>query len=324
MQETQLANLVQMNSVDAVLKEAMTILPMISSDLDPEPIHRVFQKTIDLYRGKGPETRACNTDYHDFQHITDTFLAMMRLVHGVSVSGEKFSDRQVFVCIAAALLHDSGYIQHVDDRFGTGAKYTTTHVRRSMEFIERNGSEYGLRQDEILPVMSMIHSTDLAVDIKTIPFPDKETEAFGKMLAVADLSAQMADRTYLEKLLFLYHEFDEARVGECDDEIALLNQTVGFYFLIEDRFKDSLDAVDQYMANHFKARWDINEDLYKRAIKNQQKYLIQVLGGKFPDPILRLRRSKIVELVHQKYGLKSKNRKLKAPSGHPADSGDSG
>ena len=34
-------------------------------------------------------------------------------------------------------MHDTGYIQTLDDNFGTGAKYTLQHVSRSILFMKK-------------------------------------------------------------------------------------------------------------------------------------------------------------------------------------------
>jgi hypothetical protein len=55
------------------------------------------------------------------------------------------------------------------------------------------------------------------------------------------------------------------------------------------------------MIHHFRARWKIDEDLYQRAIDNQRDYLTTILTAADDDPRDRLRRSKIVEIVKNKY-----------------------
>ena len=45
--------------------------------------------------------------------------------------------------------------------------------------------------------------------LEEIPFRSDETRAMGRILGSADLIAQMADRTYLEKFPLLFEEFQE-------------------------------------------------------------------------------------------------------------------
>ncbi len=302
--DRQLADLVAMNSPQAVLNEVKTTLTLISPAFDQDPVTRAFEKALCLYEGRYPGYQACNTEYHDFRHITDTFIAMARLIHGATVTGEAFSDRYIIVGLIAALYHDVGYIQEEQDRQGTGGKYTYTHVKRSMEFLQRHGSEHGLCDEEIAAGCTMIHCTDLAVDIAVISFPSHSVELLGKMLAVADLIAQMADRIYLEKLLFLYQEFREAKVSEFKNELDLLHKTLGFYDSITQRFEKKLAGADRFMLPHFSKRWGIHEDLYAKAVQRQRNYLKNILQTSGPDPLNHLKREDIVKDI--------RNRKLKS------------
>ena len=107
----QLATLVDMESPEAVHNEVLHIMSLINTGFAAAPLEQVFRFTLDLYEGQLQEYRACNTDYHDLRHITDTYLAMARLLHGAHLSGEAFSDRQLFLGLTGALMHDTGMIQ---------------------------------------------------------------------------------------------------------------------------------------------------------------------------------------------------------------------
>ena len=132
-------------------------------------------------------------------------------------------------------------------------------------------------------------------------FRTKITEQIGKMLATADILAQMADRTYLEKLLFLFYELDEARIDDFADELDLIHQSKDFYIRMADRFETQLSSSNRLMIHHFRARWEIDEDLYQKAIDNQRAYLTNILAAVDDDPRDRLRRSRIVEAVKNKH-----------------------
>jgi len=297
MVETQLANLVQMESPQAVLEEAVIIAGHFSPQADLTAVRSAFNQTVLLYQGAWKALKACNTDYHDLKHVTDCFLAMARLFHGAAEAGHQFTARQVHLGLVAALLHDVGYLQCREDMHGTGAKYTASHVRRSMDFVQRHFSAFGLEEGEIHACMTMIHCTDLNVEPAAIPFPDSATERIGKLLATADVLAQMADRTYLEKLLFLFYELDEARIDDYADELELLRHSDDFYRRMVARFKNQLGSANRFMAYHFNARWQIGEDLYQRAIDNQRAYLNEILKKEGIDLLKRLRRSRIAEAV---------------------------
>lgn len=301
MKNKKLSDYVRMDSPEAVLDEVQIILDLISPGFNASPVGAAFKSTVNLYMGDYPGYRACNTDYHDLRHTTDTFLAMARLIHGAVAEGEEFTDRQIVLGLIAALFHDAGYIQEEHDREGTGAKYTANHVQLSMNFLERHGSELGLSIEEVTASRAMIHCTDVAVDISNIiAFPSARIELLGKMLGTADLLAQMADRIYLEKLLSLYNEFREAGIGGYESQIDLLQKTVGFYDYIFQRLETVLDGTDRFMISHFAMRWNIKANLYHEAIEKQKNYLKQILNAQ-DDPRNHLKRSVIVDNISDKY-----------------------
>jgi hypothetical protein len=291
----------QPDTAEAVLKEVLEILRLISPGFSLAAVRDVFHIANRIYNGKYPGYRACNTDYHDFPHVCAVFLAMARLSHGAVIEKVTFVERNIVLGLIAAIMHDVGYIQEASDREGTGAKYFASHVQRSMDFLNRHGSEYSLSSKEIAAVRNIICCTDLAVDISTIRFPDSQTEILGKMLGTADLLAQLADRLYLEKLLYLYYEYKEGEVGNYQSELDVLKNAVGFYDLFQERLKSQLDAADRFMISHFTARWNINKNLYHEEIESQKNYLHKILKIPNADPRDFLRRGGIVEKVRRKY-----------------------
>ena len=298
----QLATLVDIESPEAVHEEVLHTINLISPEFDTEPINRAFRFTVDLYEGQLKEYKACNTDYHNLRHITDTYLAMARLLHGAQLSDANFTDREIVLGVTSALMHDTGMIQESSDTEGTGAKYTQDHVRLSMIFVEKHAATLQLESQEIVDLLDMILCTDLMADLTTIDFSSEKIELLGKMLATADLIAQMADRTYLEKLLFLYHEFREAQMGDFKNEVDFLHQTLNFFEISSKRFQETLDNTNRYMVPHFKARWDIDENLYLLSLENQRAYLEKILTDNNKTVYQELKRDNIVEQVRQKFG----------------------
>ncbi len=295
----QFATLIRMDSPAAVLEEVQVILKRISPDFDTQPVLLACNTTVDLFNGNYPGYRACNTEYHDLRHTTDAFLSMARLVHGAVVDGNNFSDRQIILGLIAALFHDAGYIQEEHDTEGTGAKHTRNHVQRSMDFVKQSGPEHGLTDAEIAAAQTMILCTEFTVDISAVEFRGAEIELLGKMLGTADLLAQTADRTYLEKLLFLYREFKEAGIGDYQSEVDLLKKTIGFYDFIARRIATTLDATDRFMQSHFASRWNINQNLYQQAIEKQRDYLQKILKIPDSDPRDHLKRDGIVNKIRR-------------------------
>jgi hypothetical protein len=99
------------------------------------------------------------------------------------------------------------------------------------------------------------------------------------MLASADLLGQMADRTYLERLLFLYYEFREANVGGYERELDILQKSIGFYETTQKRLNNELGNVAVYMRSHFKKRWKLDKDLYEESIQKNIDYLNGILSN---------------------------------------------
>jgi hypothetical protein len=288
MQDLAYQELFPVDSPQAVLREVLEILNLISLNPETEKVRRVFGLVEHLYQGKYPGYKACNTGYHDFRHAIDTLLAMSRLIHGTVVAGDSFSARHIYLGMVAAILHDVGYIQEISDRRGTGAKYTVGHEQRSMDFLSRHGAEYELSSEEIAQGRTLIFCTDLGVDISAVLFQSAQIEQLGRMLSAADLMAQLADRFYLEKLLFLYKEHTEAGLGDHQSELSFLHKAVEFYDIFEQRLKTTLSKANEYMQLHFASKWNIDKNLYRQMIEDQKKNLLKILKTS-TDPVNDLR-----------------------------------
>ncbi len=289
------------DSSDEVLHEVLEILGLISSDLNTEPVRDVFDAAERLYNGDFPGYSACNTGYHDFRHAMDTLLAMARLVHGAVLADNSFSERQIITALTAAILHDTGYIQEQSDTQGTGAKYKANHEQRGMDFLSRHGFEFGLSGEEIEAGRSIILCTDMDIDISTISFSSARIELLCKMLGTADLMAQLAGRRYLEKLLYLYYECEEAGIGDYKNEVDILHKAIDFYDFFYERLKNPLDGVDRFMRLHFASRWGIDKNLYREMIDRQKNYLLKILKLPHADPRDCLRRDGIVKKIRENY-----------------------
>ena len=255
----------------------------------------IFDDVYTLYCGRFPGYKSCNTEYHDFRHVIDVALASLRITDSLMLIGEKFSRHNIFLVAIAAIFHDTGYIPEIDDPVENGAVYTSTHVRRSMVFAEKYMSERGYEPEDIEKTKEMILLTDLSVKLADIKFFDAETERFAKVLASADLIGQMADRIYLEKLLFLYREFELGNIPFYSSEEDLLMKTIGFFKIMEERLTNILDGVNAKLLIHFQKRYDINEDLYRKGMNNNLGYLTKILNEHPGHHREYLRRDNIVK-----------------------------
>lgn len=277
MKELQLASLVDMYNPYSVMKEVKNILSLVDPDYGFGTIDRIFKDMIDLFMGRYPGFRGCNCTYHDLLHTTDTFLAMTRLIHGAVLRGNKFTKKKMDLGISSALLHDTGFIQEKDDTQGTGAKYTLIHIDRSIRFASNYLKKLGFSENDTRFVASILRCTGINVKIETVKFFSKEHEMLGKMLGTADLIGQMGSRVYLEKLPYLYQEFKEGNVPGYKDEVDLIIKTIDFYRWTLKRFKNEFGSVYQFMKEHFKERWGINENLYITTIEKNMHYLEHIL-----------------------------------------------
>lgn len=297
----QLAALVDATQPDTVLSEILKLAKETAPDLDPVYIERVFADIQALFAGRYPGYRACNTDYHDLQHTLDITLAMARLVHGAAVSGAVFSARTAKLGLLAALFHDTGYIQTEEDLSGTGARHTLTHVDRSVAFMMRYADRHGLPAEDVKALKHLIQATEINAKSDPADFGSPEIALAGQMLGTADLLGQMADRYYLEKLLFLYLEFTEGGVPGYVVEKDILEKTSHFYEFVKKRLDRELGGVYRFLTHHFRARFNLDMNLYLVTVDRNIAYLKEVV--KTEDYRSRLRRGNIVKtLVERERG----------------------
>jgi len=272
-----LSDLVNMDDPHEVIVEVKTVVNMILPDFNFQGVENVYEDLIRLFKGQYPGYRGCNTRYHNFKHTSDALLAMTRLMHGASVSGKTFNEDNIKLGLVSAMMHDTGYIQKESDIDGTGAKYTLTHVQRSIDFMVEYFKKNGYLNEHIINGSNILKCTGLTTEVDQIPFMSSEIKILGNMLGTADLVGQIADQTYLEKLIFLYHEFKEANIKAYINEFDLLQKTIYFYEETKKRLADKLGNVSRYLPAHFELRFDIRRDLYKEAMDHNIDYLQYIL-----------------------------------------------
>ena len=164
-------------------------------------IDHAFRDLTRLYQGEFPGYYPCDTAYHDVQHVLDVTLAMARLIDGYErarIGTQPFGDSLFRLGVITALFHDVGYVRKLKDhKHKNGAEYTLTHVSRGSHFLK-----------DYLPKIGMAEMADIAAElIHFIGYdargkdqrPSPIYRLLGSMLGSADITAQMADRCYLEK-----------------------------------------------------------------------------------------------------------------------------
>lgn len=290
-------DLIIMDDPHAVFEEVCRIIMALLAQFDFTSLFRIFDDVARLFGGEYPGYQQCNTRYHDFKHTTDCLLAMARLVHGASVQGLTFSRREVALGLIATLFHDTGYIQSLDDREGTGAKYTLVHIERSLAFMEKYLRDAGYSSRDLDYCRSCVRCTGLEVKIEKIRFESGRHRVMGCMLGTADLLGQMADRTYLERLPFLYREFSEGKVPGFSSELDLLQKTPAFWEFTKQRLAGPLGNVDRYMEDHFRVWWGLNWDVNRDAIEKNIIYLNFILQNHSASYRRYLHRGGFIELL---------------------------
>jgi len=294
-----LYDLVNAKDPDSLLQEVKHIVSRICPNFDFHALEQAFSDTVKLFKGDYPGYRESNTKYHDLRHTMDVLLASARLLHGAFVQGAQLSARTVELALIGALFHDVGLIQTEDDLEGTGAKHTIGHEQRSVFFMENYFAEHRAgKEEDIRDCSHMILCTTLRTETQDIPFKSLEIELAGKIMATADLLGQMADREYLEKLLLLYEEFEEAGLPY-ESLYDLLEKTPDFFDMALNRFATVLDGVNEYMIVHFRDRWNLDRDLYKESVLRNLEYLRKVLKMGPKDYVKRLRRGGIVKMFSE-------------------------
>jgi hypothetical protein len=286
----QLSTLIDIHNPDAVIEEILKTVTMVFPNFDFSTFKKVSDDIIRLFSGRYPGFRRCNVKYHDLDHTMAVTLAVTRLLHGATESGCPLTEKDFNIGMISALMHDTGYIQREGDKEGTGAKYTLTHIGRSIDFIEayfRDDARYG---NEIETFKAILACTGVFLKVREIRFPSANSAILGKILGTGDLLGQMSDRLYLEKLHYLYHEFEEGGVTAFSSPLDLLDKTRGFYQTVLARFAEDFDNVHLHAQQHFRTRWGIDENLYITAIEDNMAHLDHILTHHKDDWRRHLRR----------------------------------
>jgi hypothetical protein len=270
---------ISLDNPQEVMAEVKKSVVAMFGAFDFKQFDQVFNDILKLFHGNYPGYRPCNTLYHDLSHTMDCLLVTAKLIHGASLSGITFEKNDVSLGLISALMHDTGYIQAVDDNTGTGAKYTVCHIERSIEFMKQYFHANGFPSEYLTICSNFLRCTGLEVKIAEIKFRSREHEILGQILGTADLIGQMANDNYLEKLPFLYNEFKEGGVPGYKNEFDLLKKTPAFWEMVKKRLGLELGQVDLYLRDYLRILWGINQDLYRQAIDRNIERLQSFLAS---------------------------------------------
>ena len=158
----------------------------------------------------------------------------------------------------------------------------------------------GWPMDDYKSAARMVLATNLSYKLTDIPFMSSDEEMGARALFISDMLGQMADRVYLEKLLFLYLELSEANVMGYSSEEDLLHKTVDFYETTWARLVNEAGYTEDHMRLHFEVRWGIPHDLYAHAAQKNIAYLQYILEDHRSSHRERLNRGGLVQQLMQK------------------------
>ena len=292
---TEINSLFANSDPDLVWLKASDIVRRISHAYDFSVARSTFDDIVRLFRGEYSGYGPVKTLYHDLRHTLDVLLCAVRLMHGMHVSGTRFTDEEITIIMVASLMHDIGYAQPLGEESGTGAQHTKSHVLRGIEFARHYIKAQNFSPRLASPMKFILLCTDPAVAISEINFPDERTRLLGQIVGTADLTGQMSDRTYLEKLLFLYLEFKEAQFGGYQNIYDLLCKTHDFYEFTRKRLDTGLGGIYNHLAFHFKDWYGIENNYYLESIEKNIAYLSSVISLNKTTQLSKLKRGGIVE-----------------------------
>jgi hypothetical protein len=196
----------------AVEREVQAVYLSLFPGGSPSFVATAFSWVKECFVGHYRDFQASDARYHDLEHTLQGTLCMVRVLQGRHRAGGRpaISQRGFELGLLAILLHDTGYLKKVEDAGGTGAKYTLTHVARSVHFAEQFLAEKGVAIAEIRSIQNMIRCTGVHVDLSRIPFQSEVEKIIGFALGTGDLLGQMSADDYIDKLPILYEEFEES------------------------------------------------------------------------------------------------------------------
>ncbi|NOU01060.1 MAG: hypothetical protein HOO95_05745 [Gallionella sp.] len=293
--ETEITKLFSNLDPIEVWQNAFDILHRINPHYDSHIAKNAFDDVVRLFRGDYLGFQEVKTLYHDLHHTLDVFICVVRLMQGAHLSGTRLSDDDITLVIMAALMHDIGYAQLLDDETGTGAQYTSNHVDRSIEFMHEYIADQHLPTAYISPLKCMMQCTNPILNIADIDFPDEHTRMLGQLVCTADLTGQMAARTYLEKLLFLYLEFKEGNFGDYSSVHDLLIKTKQLYTAVQHKMDIELDGLYAKLTYYFKDKFAVERNFYLESIEKNIAYLTKITLLADHEHFAMLKRGGIVQ-----------------------------
>ncbi|MFT3782205.1 MAG: HD domain-containing protein [Nibricoccus sp.] len=228
----------------------------------PVLLERLFTDVDAMFGGRYMDYRQIDTPYHDLEHTLQVTWCLAQMLAGRHHAGiePRLNDRQFELAIAAALLHDTGYLKMRADVEGTGAKYTFTHVLRSCAVASSYLPTVGVTLEELDGVLGAIRCTNATTSMRRLHFRNPIEGLVGCAVATADYLGQMSVPNYLEELPRLFAEFNESdnfaavppgqRVFRSVEE--LIAKTPHFWrTIVQPKLDNELLGLYRFLANPY-------------------------------------------------------------------------
>lgn len=283
------------NDSTIVWGKTCDVIYRISPDYDFTLIKSVYDDVVRIFRGEYPGYCPIKTLYHDMSHTLEVFMCGVRLMHGVHLSGDHLSDEEITQIMVAILMHDIGYAQRYGEECGTGAQYTQTHIYRGIEFMQQYFKDRDIPAKMGVAITGMILGTEHTKPFSRIEFNDERSRMLACIVATADITGQMADRAYLEKLLFLYLEFKEAHFGSYESMYELLSKTNRFYEETRKKLDEALGGIYRKLEFHFQDTLGSSNNYYLESIEKNMEYLKKIVSQDEAAYLTMLKRNGIKE-----------------------------
>ncbi len=287
-----LGNVSDTGEVEAQVSE---IVRNFAPEHDLGRVADAFQLLDRAFDGRLPGYQNLKTLYHNRTHTNEVVLCTARMLHGLHLAGQGVDGDHLDAALIGALLHDVGYLMSDEEAVGTGAQFTASHVMRGVDFARRH------LRDLPGPVLEVTTKVIMLTDHRKHPdwvtFDNLQQQRAAYATATADLIGQMANREYLERVLFLYYEFEEAQMGGFADIHDLLEKTTAFYNMTRGRLDKDLQGMSTNLTHHFAKQTGSERNFYQESIDRNLAYLNSIVAIEREHRLEKLRRGHVVEKV---------------------------
>lgn len=256
-------------------------------------VTKAFSLLDSAFDGRLPGYQKLKTLYHNRTHTNEVVLCTARMLHGLHLARQGLDAEYIDAALIGALLHDVGYLMKDEEASGTGAQFTDSHVLRGVEFARTHLVD--LPPDLLESTTRVILLTDHRKHPGGVKFDNLQQQRAAFATATADLVGQMANREYLERVLLLYFEFEEANMGGFTDVHDLLEKTTAFYRMTKGRLDNDLNGLTGHLARHFGEQQGVERNFYTESIDRNLHYLDRLVMMERQRRLDWLRRGRSVQ-----------------------------